>query len=80
MPRVLGVEKPGVSLAGVLFRVVLRKLGTVPRPLRIHALSRTSLRGYAMMEGAQESAKSVPQHLRKLAQPSILSICVASIV
>ena len=68
MSRIPGVEKPGVSLVGALFRVVLRKLGTVPQPLRFHALSRTSLRGYAMMEGAQESAKSAPQHLKKLAQ------------
>jgi len=56
MLRVPGVE--GVSLAGALFRVVLRKLGMIPRPLRIQALSRASLRGYAMMEDADRSELS----------------------
>lgn len=68
MPRLIGVEKPGPSLAAVVFAVVRRRLGRVVRPLRIHALSPANLRGYALMESAQESARSVPPALRKLAQ------------
>ena len=68
MARVSGVEKPGASFAAVVFAMVRRKLGRVVRPLRVHALSPASLRGYALMEGAQESARAVPVDLRKLAQ------------
>ncbi len=68
MARLTGVEKTLASTTAVIFRVVRKKLGRVPRPLRIHALSKPNLRGYAMMEGAQEAARAVPAHVKKLAQ------------
>ena len=60
--------KPGLSLASVIFAMVKRRLGHVPRPVRVHALNPASLRGYALMESAQESGRGVPVALRKLAQ------------
>jgi hypothetical protein len=68
MARVEGVERPGFSFAAVVYFMVKRKLGHVVRPLRIHALSPPILRGYALMEDAQESARAVPKGLKKLAQ------------
>jgi len=68
MSRLEGVHLPGFSLAAVVFFFVRRKLGRVVRPIRIHALSPQSLRGYAVMEGAQKAAGSVPMHLKKLGQ------------
>ena len=68
MPRLVGVEQPGWSVVGLIFFLVRRKLGRVVRPQRIHALSPTNLRGYGLMEAAQESANSVPRRLKKLAQ------------
>jgi alkylhydroperoxidase family enzyme len=68
MSRLVGAQRPGFSLARVVFYFVKRKLGRVVRPLRIHALSPPNLRGYAMMEGAQESAGSVAKGLKTLAQ------------
>lgn len=68
MARLEGVQSPGLSFAGLVFFMVRRKIGHVVRPIRLHALSPRNLRGYAMMEGAQESARAVPRHLKKLAQ------------
>jgi len=71
MARLEGVVRPGLSLAAVVFFFVRRKLGRVVRPVRIHALSPRNLRGYAMMEDAQESADSVPPSIKKLGQVRI---------
>ena len=68
MSRLEGVVRPGLSLAAVVFFFVRRELGRVVQPIRIHALSPRNLRGYAMMEGAQESADFVPRSLKKLGQ------------
>lgn len=68
MSRIEGVVRPGLTLASMVFFFVRRRLGRVVRPLRIHALSPQVLRGYAMMEGAQESAKSVSSKVKKLGQ------------
>ncbi|MDH3207137.1 MAG: hypothetical protein OEO79_11025 [Gemmatimonadota bacterium] len=68
MSRLEGVDRPGLSLTAVVFYFVRRTLGRVVRPIRIHALSPRSLRGYAMMEGAQEAAASVPRSIKKLGQ------------
>jgi len=71
MSRLEGVLRPGLSLAAVVFFFVRRKLGRVVRPIRIHALSPRNLRGYALMEGAQEAADSVPRALKKLGQTRV---------
>ena len=68
MARIEGVQRPGLSFAAVLFSFVKRKLGRVPQPMRIAALNPAVLRGYAFMESAQESARSVPKGLKVLAQ------------
>lgn len=68
MARLTGVDAPGLSLTSIIFAAVRRKLTRVPRPVRIHALNPPIIRGYAFMEGAQESAGSVPRQLKKLAQ------------
>ena len=68
MARLEGVQRPGLSFAAVVFAAVKRKLGKIVRPLRIHALNAPVLRGYALMESAQESADTVPRNLKKLAQ------------
>lgn len=68
MSRLRGVEKPGLSFAALVFAAVRRRFGRVVRPLRIHALNAPVLRGYAFMESGQDTAKSVPTHLKKLAQ------------
>ena len=68
MSKVVGVEKPGLSFAGLIFFLIRRKLGRVVRPQRIHALSPSNLRGYAMMEACQQSARSVHTRLKALAQ------------
>ncbi len=68
MARLEGVVRPGLSLAGVVFYFVRRQLGRVVRPVRIHALSPQNLRGYALMEGAQESADAIPRSVKKLGQ------------
>ncbi len=68
MARLEGVSNPGISMAGIVFYFVRRKLGRVVRPTRIHALNSTLLRGYAAMEGAQESGDSVAGDLKRLAQ------------
>ncbi len=68
MARLEGVDRPGLSFARLVFFMVRRKIGRVVRPIRLHALSPRNLRGYAMMEGAQESANGVPRQLKKLAQ------------
>ncbi len=68
MARLDGVQRPGLSFAAVIFALVKRKLGRVPQPMRITALNPAVLRGYALMESAQESASSAPKHLKVLAQ------------
>ena len=68
MARITGVEKPGPSFATLIFRAVRRRLGRIPRPIRIHALAPALLRGYAFMEAGQESAAGVPGRLKKLGQ------------
>ena len=68
MARLEGVTRPGPSLVAVIFGAVRRRLGRVPRPLRIHALAPRLLRGYVGMEAAQEKLAAVPRDLKKLAQ------------
>lgn len=68
MARLDGVQKPGLSMAGVVFSIVKRRLGRVVRPIRIHALSRKILAGYVAMERAHDVARSVPARTKKLAQ------------
>lgn len=68
MARITGVERPGLSIAAVVFAMVKRGLGKVVRPLRIAALNPPILRGYAFMESAQQSAHQLPTGLKKLAQ------------
>lgn len=68
MSRMSGVERPGVSLTALIYTAVRRRLGRVPRPLRIHALSPPNLRGYAFMEAGQEGASVLPLRLKQLAQ------------
>lgn len=68
MTRITGVERPGVSIAAVIFALVKRSLGKVVRPLRIAALNPPILRGHAFMESAQQSARQFPTDLKKLAQ------------
>jgi alkylhydroperoxidase family enzyme len=68
MARLEGVQRPGFSLSALIYFFVRRKLGRVVRPIRIHALSPQSLRGYAVMEGAQKAADSLPKRLKKLGQ------------
>ena len=68
MSRLSGVEKPGVSLTAIIFRAVRKRLGRVPRPLRVHALSPPNLRGYAFMEAGQEGGSTLPTALKTLAQ------------
>lgn len=71
MARLTGVERPGFSLARVIFAAVRRRLGHVPRPVRISALNPPVLRGYAFMEAAQEGAGRVPKGVKKLAQTRV---------
>ncbi|HEX6588694.1 MAG TPA: hypothetical protein VF039_06700 [Longimicrobiales bacterium] len=68
MARISGVDNPGASFATLIFRAVRKRLGRVPRPMRIHALAPAVLRGYAFMEAGQESATGVPKKLKKLGQ------------
>ena len=68
MARLEGVLNPGISLAAAVFTYAKRRLGRVPRPMRINALNPTIFRGYAFMESAQESAHTVPKALKVLAQ------------
>ena len=68
MARIQGLDRPGFSLAAAIFAAVKRKIGKVPRPVRIHALQKGILRGYAFMEAGQEGAATVPRELKKLAQ------------
>ena len=69
MSRLDGIgQPPPLSFAGILFRIVRRRLGRVPVPVRIRGLSPPALRGYALMEQAEESASAVPKSLKVLAQ------------
>lgn len=68
MARLPGVTEGGSWLTRLIFHFVRRRLGRVPRPLRIRALAPPILRGYVRMEAAQEKAGSVAPALKKLAQ------------
>lgn len=68
MARLTGVERGGGLLARLAFFLTRRRLGRVPRPLRIVALHPRLLMGYGQMELAQDKAASLPPALKKLAQ------------
>ena len=68
MARIPGVEGGGGPMARLIFFLVRRRLGRVPRPLRIVALHPELLMGYGQMERAQERARRVPLPLKRLAQ------------
>ncbi len=71
MARLQGIQKAGSLLTRLVFFLVRRRLGRVPRPLRIHALAPRILTGYGQMEMAQEKARRVSAELKKLGQVRI---------
>jgi hypothetical protein len=68
MARTSGVERGRTLLSRVILYFSRRRLGHVPVPARIMALQPPLLRGGALMELSQESAKLVPLRYKKLAQ------------
>lgn len=68
MARLAGVEKEPSLLARIAFRLARRRLGRVPRPLRLHALSSSLLLGFGQMERAQEKSRRLPESLTSLGQ------------
>jgi hypothetical protein len=68
MARIPGVERGGGLITRLVFFLVRRRLGRVPRPVRITALRPTVLLGYGLMEQAQLKASALGNSLKKLAQ------------
>ncbi len=68
MARIEGVTRGGSLMARIAFFLTKRKIGRVVKPVRIYALHSKMLRGYALMELAQEGARRVPADLKMLAQ------------
>ena len=68
MARIPGVERGGGPLTRLIFLLVRRRLGRVPRPLRIAALQPRVLLGHGLMEQAQEKAREVASSVKRLAQ------------
>ena len=67
MARIEGVKQGGPLLGRFAFWLSRRKIGRVPKPLRIYALHRRLLMGYGQMEMAQEKAQRVPASVKSLA-------------
>ena len=68
MARLTGVERGGSLLSRVLFFLTRKKLGRVPRPMRIHALVPRLLSRVARMDLVQEEPRHLPRSLVKLGQ------------
>ncbi|MBI1849025.1 MAG: hypothetical protein HYR85_01645 [Planctomycetes bacterium] len=69
MARIQGVTDKQASLVTrFLFGLVRRKVGRMIEPIRIAAHQPKLLRGYGMMEMAQEKMKSVDANLKALCQ------------
>ena len=68
MLRIKTSETGKSILAGIACFVSKRKFGKVPTPLEVTAHHKKILRGYILMEHAQEGAKTVPSHIKLLAQ------------
>jgi hypothetical protein len=58
----------------IVFFFAKRRVGTIPNPIRIMALNTTILRGYGLMEQAQESAREVPHSIKMLADLRIATL------
>lgn len=68
MARLMGIERGGSLLARIIFFFTRRRVGHVPRPVRIRALRPRLLMGYGQMELAHEKSNRVPPALKKLGQ------------
>ena len=66
--RSRGLERAKTAFGSLVFALVRRRLKRVPIPMRIMATCPPVLRGAALMELSQESARIVPLRLKKLAQ------------
>ena len=74
MARIKGVYKGGSLIAQIVFFFSKRKVGKVPKPIRIMALHIPILKGYAHMELAQEKAKQTSHTIKKLADLRIATL------
>jgi hypothetical protein len=66
MARIKGADRGPSVFAKAVFWFAKRRLGTVPVPVRIHALHSRIFGGYARMELAQDRAKQLPAVLKGL--------------
>jgi hypothetical protein len=67
MARIEGVRTNGSLFTRFAFYLSRRKLGKVVKPVQVHALHKTLLFGFGMMENAQVKAKRVPAVEKELA-------------
>ena len=74
MARVKDISKGGSLFARIGFLYSKWKFGRVPQPLRIAALHSKILKGYSLMEMAQEKAKRVSGAIKILDQVRVATI------
>lgn len=68
MARIEGIENPGASLfTRLVYFMTKRRLGRVITPIKIKAHHPRLLRAMVHMELGQQSAGSVPLHLKAIA-------------
>ncbi len=74
MARVIGISKGGSLIARIGFLYSRWKFGRVPQPLRIAAAHSKILKGYSLMEMAQEKSKKVSGAIKILSQVRVATI------
>ena len=74
MARIEGITKRGSLFAQISFFFSKRKVGKVTTPLRIQALHTQILKGYGLMELAQDKAKKVSGAIKILAQIRVATL------
>ena len=74
MARIEGITKGGSLFAQISFFFSKRKVGKVTIPLRIRALHSQLLKGYGLMELAQDKAKKVSGAIKILAQVRVATL------
>ena len=74
MARIEGITKRGSLFAQISFFFSKRKVGKVTTHLRIQALHTPILKGYGLMELAQEKAKKVSGAIKILEQVRVATL------
>ena len=74
MARIDGITKRGSLFAQISFFFSKRKVGKVTTPVRIQALHTQILKGYGLMELAQDKAKKVSGAIKILAQIRVVTL------